>query len=83
MDAAEVSRAEGDARREALLALHAERETLERRLALARQQRLYLTDEGATRAAQDDERALLRDLDRVMTRIRAAEVQSRPGSRKW
>ncbi|WP_298961156.1 hypothetical protein [uncultured Methylobacterium sp.] len=75
--------AEGGARREALLALHAERETLERRLALAHQQRLYLKDEAATRAAEDDEQALLRDLDRVMTRIRAAEVQSRPGSRKW
>ncbi|MEH3148086.1 MAG: hypothetical protein PGN34_22755 [Methylobacterium frigidaeris] len=73
----------GGARRQALLALHGEREVLERRLALARQQRLYLTEAGATQAAEDEERALLQELDRLMTRIRAAEYQSQPGSRTW
>lgn len=72
-----------DPERAALLALHAERESLERRLTLARQQRLYLSDPDAIAAAQAEERELLQHLDRLLTRIRAAEYRSRPGGRSW
>ncbi|ACA20942.1 conserved hypothetical protein [Methylobacterium sp. 4-46] len=72
-----------DSERAALLALHAEREGLERRLALARQQRLYLSDPEAIAAAEAEERDLLVDLDRLLTRIRAAEYRRRPGGRPW
>ncbi|MFE1602721.1 hypothetical protein [Methylobacterium sp. ID0610] len=72
-----------DRERAALLALHDERETLERRLALARQQHLYLSDPDAIAAAQAEERILLQRLDQLLTRIRAAEYRRRPGGRSW
>ncbi|GJD51344.1 hypothetical protein OPKNFCMD_4098 [Methylobacterium crusticola] len=72
-----------DACRRELHALHAEREALERRLALAAQQRLYRSDPAAVAAAQAEEAALLVALDRLMTRIRAAEYRTKPGARSW
>ncbi|AWN48738.1 hypothetical protein DK419_22235 [Methylobacterium terrae] len=79
-DAAE--RADDPGRRE-LIALHAERAELEQRLARAEQERLYLADPAAASAAQAAEAALLGELDRIMTRIRAAEYRSQPGARSW
>jgi hypothetical protein len=81
-DAREIGNGD-DQNRSALLALHAEREALERRLALARQQRLYLSDPAAIAAAQTAEQDLLVQLDRLLTRIRAAEYRHRPGGRPW
>ncbi|TGD94749.1 hypothetical protein EU555_31330 [Methylobacterium nonmethylotrophicum] len=72
-----------DPRRRELLALHAERTELELRLARAGQQRAYLADPAAAAAAEAEEAALLQELDRLMTRIRAAEYRSRPGARTW
>ncbi|WP_093570420.1 hypothetical protein [Methylobacterium sp. 174MFSha1.1] len=69
--------------RRELMALHAERAELEQRLARAEQERLYLTDPSAAAAAQGEEAALLSELDRLMTRIRAAEYRSQPGARTW
>jgi hypothetical protein len=71
-----------DPGRRELLALHAERTALEQELARAEQQRLYLADPAAA-AAQAREAALLTELDRLMTRIRAAEYRSQPGARSW
>ncbi|OAS24309.1 hypothetical protein A5481_14515 [Methylobacterium platani] len=65
------------------MALHAERTAIEQRLARAEQERLYLADPAAAAAAQAAEETLLADLDRVMTRIRAAEYRSQPGARTW
>ena len=53
----------------AWLALHAEREALERALTLAQ--------------ARVEESDLLVNLDRVLTLIRAAEYRRRPGARRW
>lgn len=64
-------------------ALHAEREGLERALTLSQQQQRFGTEPDAIAAAQDREAGLLRDLDRVMTQIRAVEVRRRPGARRW
>ncbi|MGX7708322.1 hypothetical protein [Methylobacterium sp. Gmos1] len=72
-----------DPRRRELIALHAERAELEQRLARAEQERLYLSDPAAVAAAQGEEAALLAELDRLMTRIRAAEYRSQPGARTW
>ncbi|WP_342586456.1 hypothetical protein [Methylobacterium tarhaniae] len=72
-----------DPGRRELMALHAERADLEQRLALAEQQRLYLADPAAVAAAQAEEATLLAALDRIMTRIRAAEYRSQPGARSW
>ncbi len=72
-----------NAGRRELMALHAERTELEQRLARAEQERLYLTDPAAVAAAQGEETALLAELDRLMTRIRAAEYRSQPGARTW
>jgi hypothetical protein len=69
--------------RRALLDLHAERAALEQRLARAEQERLYLADPDAVAAAQAEETTLLADLDRIMTRIRAAEYRSQTGARTW
>ncbi|QRE77695.1 hypothetical protein F1D61_06665 [Methylobacterium aquaticum] len=65
------------------MALHAERAEMEQRLARAEQERLYLADPAAVAAAADAEAALLAELDRLMTRIRAAEYRSQPGARSW
>ncbi|TNC08255.1 hypothetical protein FF100_29880 [Methylobacterium terricola] len=65
------------------MALHAERAELEQRLARAEQERLYLAEPGAAASAQAEETTLLAELDRLMTRIRAAEYRSQPGARTW
>lgn len=66
----------------AYLALHAERETLEHDLLLAQQQQRFGATGGVEQARQR-EAALLKDLDRVLTQIRAAEVRRRPGAKRW
>ncbi|MGU3536604.1 hypothetical protein [Methylobacterium sp. A54F] len=64
-------------------ALHAEREELERSLALAQARQRFIHDAAEVEKARDAEVALLRDLDRVLTQIRAAEYKRRPGARRW
>lgn len=65
------------------LALHAEREALERALALAQAHQKFSPDADVAAAARLEEAALLVDLDRVLTLIRAAEYRRRPGARRW
>lgn len=67
----------------AFLALHARREDLERGLSRAQQHQQFGTDPGEIAKAGAHERALLADLDRVLTLIRAAEYQRTPGARRW
>ncbi|MDP4024255.1 hypothetical protein Q8W71_16620 [Methylobacterium sp. NEAU 140] len=67
----------------AWLALHAEREALERALALAQARQRYGRDTAEVARARAEEAAMLVDLDRVLTRIRAAEYRRRPGARRW
>jgi hypothetical protein len=64
-------------------ALHAEREALERDLALAKARQNFSTEPGEAERARADEASMLMSLDRVLTRIRAAEYQRRPGARRW
>ena len=77
-----VTSAAGDGEA-AFLALHARREDLERDLSFAQQRQQFGTDPGDVAKAGEDERALLADLDRVMTLIRAAAYQRMPGARRW
>lgn len=67
----------------AWLALHAEREGLERALALAQARQKFSSDPEASAAARLEEAELLVNLDRVLTLIRAAEYRRRPGARRW
>jgi hypothetical protein len=67
----------------AWLALHEERETLERALALAQAKRRFASGAAEAADAQEEEATLLVSLDRVLTRIRAAEYGRRPGARRW
>ncbi|GEP10599.1 hypothetical protein [Methylobacterium gnaphalii] len=67
----------------AFLALHNEREMIERELTLAQQRQRYGTDDGEIQQARQQEASLLKDLDRVMTLIRAAEYKRQPGARRW
>ena len=67
----------------AWLALHGERESLERALSLALARQRFGTDAGDVTQAHADEADLLVSLDRIMTRIRAAEYRRRPGARQW
>lgn len=67
----------------AFLALHGEREALERELTLAQQQQRFGTDDSEIAGAHRREASLLKDLDRVMTLIRAAEYRRQPGARRW
>ena len=67
----------------AFLALHTERELLERALTLAQQQQRFGENGAAVEAARLQEASLLKDLDRVLTLIRAAEYRRRPGARQW
>lgn len=71
---------EGDAD---FLALHARREDLELELTRAQQRRQFGTDPDEVARAGEDERALLAELDAVMTLIRGAEYQRMPGARRW
>ena len=67
----------------AWLALHAEREAVERALTLAQAHQRFGTEAEAIAQAHREETALLVKLDRVLTLIRAAEYRRRPGSRRW
>lgn len=67
----------------AWLALHDEREALERALALAQARRRFAQTPGEEAQAQQEEVDLLVSLDRVLTRIRAEEYRRRPGARRW
>ncbi len=67
----------------AVLALHEEREALERALALAQARQRFSPDPNEAARARDEETALLASLDRVMTMIRAAEYKRGPGARRW
>ncbi len=72
-----------DPQEAAYLALHGEREALEQALTLA-QQRQRFGDDGDVEAARLNEAELLKDLDRVMTLIRAAEIRrNQPKARRW
>ena len=65
------------------LALHEEREALERALSLAQARQRYGSDPDAVDRARIEEADLLLSLDRVLTQIRAAEYRRRPGARRW
>ena len=67
----------------AFLALHSERESIERELTLAQQRQRYGTEHADIERARMLEASLLKDLDRVMTLIRAAEYKRQPGARRW
>ena len=68
---------------EEYLALHEERERLERSLALVQaRQRFGPGAEEVARALQEEPELLAR-LDLLLTRIRAAEYRRRPGARRW
>ncbi|MBX9932067.1 MAG: hypothetical protein K2Y56_11090 [Methylobacterium sp.] len=67
----------------AFLALHAERQAVERDLVLVRQRRLYGQDSEDVAKAERDEPALLTRLDRILTQLRAAEYKRQPGARRW
>lgn len=67
----------------AWLALHGEREGLERALSLAQARQRFSTDAHDVARARTDEADLLVSLDRVLTMIRAAEYRRRPGARRW
>ncbi|WP_342149763.1 hypothetical protein [Methylorubrum sp. SB2] len=72
-----------DPQEAAYRALHGEREALEQALTLA-QQRQRFGDDADSEAARESEAELLKDLDRVMTLIRAAEIRrSQPKARRW
>lgn len=74
-----------DPQETAYRALHAERGSLERALTLAQQQQRFGADAEGIDSARLREESLLKDLDRVMTMIRAAEIRRRPGpaARRW
>lgn len=65
------------------LALHAEREGVERALALAQARQRFSQDPAEAERAKAEEADLLARLDTLMTRIRAAEYRRRPGARRW
>ena len=68
---------------DAFLALHAEREAVERDLVLAQQRQRYGQVAAEIAQAGDDEKALLGRLDRILTQLRAAEYRRRPGAKRW
>lgn len=78
-----VAQPGGQAADAAFHALHAEREDLERQLAMTQHRQRFGRDAAEIEQAGIDERALLMSLDRVMTQIRAAEYRRRPGARRW
>lgn len=72
-----------DPQEAAYRALHGERDALERALTLA-QQRQQFGGGADAEAARTREAELLKDLDRVLTLIRAAEIRrSQPKARRW
>lgn len=68
---------------DAFLALHAERQAVERDLVLAQQRQRYGRDSVEIAQAGEEEKALLGRLDRVLTQLRAAEYRRRPGAKRW
>lgn len=73
-----------DPQEAAYRALHAERAALEEALTLLQQRQRFGHDAGEIEAARLDEATLLKDLDRVLTMIRAAEIRRRqPQARRW
>lgn len=72
-----------DPQESAFLALHGERELLERELTLVQQQQRFGSEEAGIEQARRREASLLKDLDRVLTLIRAAEYRRQPGARRW
>ncbi|WP_232628641.1 hypothetical protein [Methylobacterium sp. Leaf118] len=65
-------------------ALHDERAALEQELTLAQQRQRFDPDARAAEEAQATEATLLKDLDRILTLIRAAEIRrSQPQARRW
>ncbi|MEH3119108.1 MAG: hypothetical protein PGN25_16345 [Methylorubrum populi] len=73
-----------DPQEAAYRALHAERAALEEELALLQQRQRFGHDAGDIEAARLTEAALLKDLDRILTMIRAAEIRRRqPQARRW
>jgi len=68
----------------AYLALHAERAALEEELTLQQQRQRFGSDDREIASARATESSLLKDLDRVLTMIRAAEVRrQQPKARRW
>ena len=63
--------------------LHEERESLERALALVQTRQRIAKDDAEADEAAREEAGLLLNLDRVLTRIRAAEYGRQPGARRW
>lgn len=64
--------------------LHAERAALEEDLALLQHRQRFGSDENDIASARAAESALLKDLDRVLTLIRAAEIKrQQPQARRW
>ncbi|MEN3211172.1 hypothetical protein PUR23_14190 [Methylorubrum populi] len=73
-----------DPQEAAYLALHAERASLEEELTLQQQRQRFGNDEQEIASARAAEASLLKDLDRVLTLIRAAEVRrQQPKARRW
>lgn len=73
-----------DPQEAAYLALHAERAALEEELTLQQQRQRFGNDEREVASARATEASLLKDLDRVLTLIRAAEVRrQQPKARRW
>ncbi|CAO4177732.1 hypothetical protein [Methylorubrum populi] len=65
-------------------ALHAERAALEEELTLLQQRQRFGHDEEEIASARTTEAALLKDLDRILTMIRAAEIRrQQPQARRW
>lgn len=73
-----------DPQEAAYRALHGEREALEQALTLAQQRQRFGEDGEDVEAARLNEAELLKDLDRVLTLIRAAEIRrNQPKARRW
>ncbi|MCG5247146.1 hypothetical protein [Methylorubrum extorquens] len=68
----------------AYLALHAERAAVEDELTLQQQRQRFGSNDQEIASARATESSLLKDLDRVLTMIRAAEVRrQQPKARRW
>ncbi|MDV2983526.1 UNVERIFIED_CONTAM: hypothetical protein Q9R58_04310 [Methylobacteriaceae bacterium AG10] len=73
-----------DPQEAAYLALHAERAALEEELTRQQQRQRFGINEQEIASARATESSLLKDLDRVLTMIRAAEIRrQQPIARRW
>jgi hypothetical protein len=73
-----------DPQEAAYLALHAERAALEEELTRQQQRQRFGSNEQEIASARATESSLLKDLDRVLTMIRAAEIRrQQPIARRW